>query len=82
MSGKFGVDLKSRHPVPGAGGDLNEPLVVDTRERNLCLYPLCRLPHPAEWADLHPERLVIITERVAKQACDMIRLFNATLRQR
>jgi hypothetical protein len=76
VSGKFTVDLKSRHAVPGTGGGLNEPVICDTWEPNLGLDPFCCLSHAPERTDLHPERLVIGAERVAEQACDMICLFD------
>ncbi|KAI1694404.1 hypothetical protein Ddc_22144 [Ditylenchus destructor] len=72
---------KTRQPVPGPCRDLNQSVIFDIRERQLRLYPFCRLSHASERTDLHLEQLVIFVECVAEQASNLVRLFNAPWRQ-
>ena len=74
--------LKSRHAVPGAGRNLNQLVIFNIRERHLCLYAFRGLAHSPKRTDLHLEQLVIVAERVAEQVSYMIRLLDATLRER
>jgi len=82
MAGKLVVDLKSRHPVPGAGRNLNQSVIFYIREWHLGLYAVRGLAHAPKRTDLHLEQLVIVAERFAEQVSYMIRLLDATLRER
>ena len=78
---KLVFDFEHRQPIPGADGDLHQPIVFPSRQRQHLLHPIRRFPRPAQGTDVQIDDLLGLPDFAVQEPRNEICLLDAALRE-